>query len=165
MNKIIKLIWLLSVVGIFASPAQARDSAYQIIQPRSSDAVGCWINDYKKYQHIVGYSSLGHVFLYSPKDSDYAIFYPFKAAAKSYGKFESVSAFEKIILQEAGFNEVVLKPAHVKNIETKLGKLSKEQVYIPSPYPFLGGGESADSYKKGDIWIMLDIVSQMKGDC
>jgi hypothetical protein len=33
----------------------------------------------------------------------------------------------------------------------KIGKLSKDQIYTPSPYPFIGGGESVDSYKKENI--------------
>ncbi|MEI6893627.1 MAG: T6SS immunity protein Tdi1 domain-containing protein [Colwellia sp.] len=134
---------------------------YRIIEPISSDAIGHWIKDYPLYEQIIGYSNLGHIFLFSPSKSDYAVFYPFKAAAKSYGTFNSISEFEKEILQDEGFSQYVLNADHAQKISKAIGTLNENEVYIPKPYPFLGGDESADSYEKGNIWTMLDLVSQL----
>lgn len=137
---------------------------YKIIKPVSSEAVGNWIKSYPNYRDIIGYSNLGHIFLFSPHNSDYAIFYPYKSAAKSYGSFDSVIEFERQVLLEPGFLEYVLKPDHVKEIRRRLGSLNADEVYIAQPYPFLGGDESVDSYGKGNIWVMLDLVAQMLED-
>ena len=134
---------------------------YRLIEPVNSDAVGHWIKDYPQYEQIIGYSSLGHVFLFSPSQSDYVVYHPFKAAAKSYGAFDSTSEFEKEILQDKDFSEYVLKPDHIKNIVKVIGTLGESEVYIPQPYSFVGGDESVDSYDKENIWVMLDVVSQM----
>ena len=138
--------------------------SYKLIEPVSSEAIGHWIKDYPLYEKIIGYSSLGHVFLFSPSQSDYVVYYPFQAAAKSYGTFDSASEFEKEILQDEDFSEYVLRPDHVQEIIKAVGTLSEDEVYIPQPYPFLGGDESIDSYDKGNIWVMLDLVSQLLAD-
>jgi len=79
--------------------------------------------------------------------------------------FSSTADFEQQILQDPGFVIYVLKPNHVQDIAGKLGALKPQQVYIPQPYPFAGGDESVGSYQKGNLWIMLDIVSQFRTDC
>ena len=134
---------------------------YRIIEPVSSDAIGDWIIDFPSYEQIIGYSSLGHVFLFSPSESNYAVYYPFRAAAKNYGTFNSISEFEKEVLQEEGFSLYVLNNTSVKEISELIGTLNEHEVYIPSPYPFLGGDESLNSYEKGNVWIMLDVVNQL----
>ncbi|WP_394210194.1 T6SS immunity protein Tdi1 domain-containing protein [Enterovibrio calviensis] len=137
---------------------------YKIIEPVSSDAIGHWIKDYPLYERIVGYSNLGHIFLFNPSQSDYAVFYPFKAAAKSYGTFNSTSEFEQEILQEEGFKHFVLNADHVREISELIGTLNEDEVYIPRPYPFLGGNENVESYEKGNVWTMLTLVSQLLAD-
>ena len=134
---------------------------YKVIEPIRSNVIGHWIKDYPLYEQIVGYSSLGHIFLFNPSQSDYAVFYPFKAAAKSYGTFNSISEFEKEVLQDEGFSLFVLNADHVQEISKAIGTLNENEVYIPKPYPFLGGDEGVGSYEKGNIWTMLDVVSQL----
>ena len=84
---------------------------------------------------------------------------------KYIGVFASVKAFEEKILREESFELFVLRSDHVNEVAEKLGPLQKEEVYIPTPYPFLGGDEAVDSYSKGNIWIMLDIVGQFHDVC
>jgi len=59
---------------------------YYLIEPKSSDALGPWAPEFAAYSEVVGYSSLGHIFLRDPERNDYAVLHPFKAAAKSYGE-------------------------------------------------------------------------------
>jgi len=127
--------------------------------------MSCWANSFPEYTEIVGFSSLGHVFMRSPVERTYIVLHPFKKAAKSYGVFESIKEFEEQLLKEPSFEVFVLNLSHVNEISAHLGPLSKEQVYIPKPYPFLGGDESIESYSKGDVWVMLDIVAQFHGLC
>jgi len=163
-------VLLTSFLFLGLSSAVNANSAkpYQIIEPvAAKDKMPCWASSstFKNYTQVVGYSSLGHVFMRSVDTDEYIVLHPFKKGAKNYGEFQSVEDFEEQILAEPSFGAFVLNSEHVTNIKERLGPLTKEQVYIPAPYPFLGGDESIDSYSKGDIWVMLSIVGQFHGIC
>ena len=87
--------------------------------------------------------------------------HPFKCAAKSYGSHPSVEDFEAEVLKEPGFELYVLDSDHVADLFRHLGPLADDQVYIPQPYPFLGGSEALETYDKGDAWVFMNIVAQM----
>ena len=141
-------------------------NAYEIFKPiDTKEAISCWASSFPNYTEIIGYSSLGHVFMKSPSDNAYAVLHPFKKGAKSYGVFENTAQFEKQILQEESFQTFVLNLEHVEQIGKHLGPLKEEEIYIPHPYPFLGGDESIDSYSKGNVWVMLEIVGQFYDVC
>ena len=161
MKHLIKPLLAVLVAGMMSSTF-----AYELIEPIPSAARReCWANQFPQHSEIVGYSRLGHVFMRDPASDEYIVLHPFKGAAKSYGSFESAGEFEASVLKDAGFMEYVLRPSHVAAIRERLGSLDKDQVYIPQPYPFIGGDESVESYDKGDIWVMLQIVGQMGGIC
>lgn len=155
-----------SLLAIFGIGLASSTLAYELIEPAPSAArMECWANQFPQHSEVVGYSHLGHVFMRDPASNEYIVLHPFKGAAKSYGSFESVGEFEASVLKNVGFTEYVLRPSHVAAIRERLGSLGNDQVYIPQPYPFIGGDESVESYDKGDIWIMLEIVAQMGGIC
>jgi hypothetical protein len=133
---------------------------YRLIAPRSAEALGPWAPKFPNYSEVVGYSSLGHFFLRDPKSQEYIVLHPFKAAAKSYGEFSTVEDFERDVLKEPGFEAYVLLPDHVAEIARKLGPLKEDEIYIPTPYPFLGGSETPKTYHKGNVWVFADIVAQ-----
>ena len=91
------------------------------------------------------------------------MFYPFRQAYKSYGAFVSLEAFESEVLQDVGFSEYVLKPGHQATIRERLGPLEAEEVYIPEPYPFLGGTEEPNTYPKGNFWVFAELVGISHG--
>jgi len=76
---------------------------------------------------------------------------------------ESVAAFEAAILLDPGFSEYVLRPTHQAAIQDRLGPLQAEEVYIPEPYPFLGGTEEPDTYNKGNFWVFASLVGMSHG--
>lgn len=114
------------------------------------------------FTHIVGLSGLGHLFLVNAGTDEYAVHHPVLGGYKSYGSFDSLSAFESSILMEPGFAILVLRLDLQREIAARLGSLEGDQVYIPTPYPFLGGDDNdPTSYNKGDVWVFLSIVHQM----
>lgn len=143
-------------------PAAAQ-AAYRLTGPLPAERLGFWAGQFPKYDTIAGYSSLGHFFLRASTDNEYIVLHPFKKAAKSYGTFADAGAFEAAVLKDAGFAEYILRPDHVARIGKRLGPLASEEIYIPEPYPFLGGGEEPESYAKGNVWVFMDIVAQMQG--
>lgn len=146
-------------------PAASAQALYSLISPVPASRIGCWEQHFSKYDTIVGYSNLGHFFLRASTDNEYIVLHPFKKAAKSYGTFPATSDFENSVLKDSGFSEYVLRPDHVSAIRKRLGLLRKEEIYIPQPYPFVGGSDKPETYGKGNVWIFMDIVAQMQGLC
>ena len=136
---------------------------YRLLTPESSQRLGPWASAFPAYEEIVGYSLLGHFFMRNPNTSDYMVLHPFKGAAKSYGPHDSVEDFEREVLNEPGFSSYVLRDEHVAAIHQRLGAPGEDQIYIPEPYPFLGGTEEPETYALGDVWVFMDIVAQMRG--
>lgn len=133
---------------------------YRLISPESHEIIGSWAEAFPAYSEVVGYSSLGHFFLHAPSSNEYAVLYPFKAAAKSYGEYGSTPAFEEAVLRDPGFEAYVLCADHVRLIAERVGPLGEDEVYIPQPYPTLGGSEAPETYGKGNVWVFADLVAQ-----
>ncbi len=143
--------------------AHTLDKLYILTPPMPTSEIGGWAAHFAKYDQIAGYSIFGHFFLRSEADNDYLVLHPFKKAAKSYGSFPNVVAFEEAILKDPGFSAYVLRPSHAAAVTQLLGPLDEGEIYIPAPYPFQGGTEAPDSYSKGNVWVFMDIVAQMHG--
>lgn len=148
---------LLAFLGF---PAAAAD-LYTLVPPVSTEKLGRWQQAFPAYDEVIGYSVLGHFLVRDSDTGEYAVIHPFKVAAKSYGRFTTVEAFEKAVLKEPGFQSYVFMPEHVAAIRRRLGALAKHQIYIPEPYPFLGGSEAPETYGKGDVWVFANILGQM----
>lgn len=125
--------------------------------------LGCWKPNVAPFTHVVGYSNLGHFFLLNVANDEFAVLYPFRQAYKNYGKFTSIDEFESAILKDQGFSEYVLQPRHQAAIESVAGKLGESEVYIPQPYPFLGGSEEPNTYGKGNVWVFAELVGMCHG--
>ena len=55
------------------------------------------------------------------------------------------------------------KEDRVAAIEQRLGPLIVGEVFIPEPYPFLGGDLSIESYAKGNVWTYAELVGSLQG--
>lgn len=141
--------------------AVKKQALYKVFEPISSEKLGLWSRHVVDYDQIVGFSSLGHIFLRNQSTSEYIVLHPFKGATKSYDKFSSVKEFEKKILKDPVFSEYVLRPGQVDLLNTRLGPLEGDQIYIPQPIPLPGGIQEVQRYAKGDIWRMMDVIAEM----
>lgn len=138
---------------------KSETNLYTLIKPIGSDVVGLWVQERPEFSQIVGYSPMGHVFLHNPTGKEYAIFYPFRQAAKSYGSFDSLEAFEQNILKETGFSIFVLKPDFTEELIQAHGKLAHDEVFIATPY-IMHDSNDTKHFSKGNIWVMLDLTNQ-----
>lgn len=159
------LATLCLALSLASGSAAAEQPLYVLTSPTPSEELGCWADRFAKYDTIVGYSVLGHFFLRSSADNEYAVLHPFRKSAKAYGVFPNAFAFEKAVLRNAGFVEQVLRPEHVAAVRELVGPIKKNEVFIPKPYPFVGGSDKPETYGKGDVWVFMDIVAQMQGIC
>jgi hypothetical protein len=138
-------------------------AGYRLLEiPVPVDELDGWNPLQAEFTDVVVFSGLGHLFLVNSGTDEYAVHLPLLNAYKSYGSFDSLGAFEKSILIDPIFAELVLRVDLQREIEKLLGSLEEDQVYIPTPYPFLGGDDNdPTAYNKGDVWVFLSIVHQM----
>jgi T6SS immunity protein Tdi1, C-terminal len=136
---------------------------YKLISPEKIDSLGCWEGNTRQFNEVVGYSLLGHVFLFATESNEYAVLHPFKQALKNYGEFENVQNFEAQILKDDGFIEFVFEPVHLKAVIDYVGPLGNDEVYYPCPYPMVGGSCEPYTYSKGNVWVFLELVGQTHG--
>ncbi|WP_459961410.1 T6SS immunity protein Tdi1 domain-containing protein [Nocardia sp. IFM 10818] len=122
-----------------------------------------WAEHFPQFDTVVGYTDLGHAFLMSSRTGEYGVLDPYSAGAKRYGVFTEVTDFIDKVLFDPSFVTYVLQPDHVAAIRKRLGPLAADEVYIATPYPFLGGSEHPDSYDKGGVWVFFDLVAQAHG--
>ncbi|MFI6869040.1 T6SS immunity protein Tdi1 domain-containing protein [Nocardia sp. NPDC050406] len=99
----------------------------------------------------------------STRSGEYAVLDPYSAGTKSYGVFGDVDGFVERVLFDPDFITYVLQPHHVSAIRRRLGALAEDEVYIATPYPFLGGSEEPEAYDKGGVWVFFDLVGQAHG--
>jgi hypothetical protein len=48
-------------------------------------------------------------------------------------------------------------------INERLGNLEEFKIYVAEPYIFLGGDGSVESYTIADLWVYLEIISEIQG--
>ena len=172
MWQITRRRWLLSSTGWLGGAAMSGASTahaeelplYQLFKPRSAKQLAPrWAAQFKGFDQVVGYSALGHLFMRNSRDGAIALIYPYQANGKNNGVFKDVAEFERKILKDDYVDQVILLRQHVAAIRKLKGTLGPEQVYVATPYPFMGGSERPETYDKGDVWVFLDIVAQMQG--
>jgi len=57
----------------------------------------------------------------------------------------------------------VVRVDDLTQLSRRLGEPGLDEIFIPEPYPFLGGSGELSTYAKGEIWIFARIVGQMQG--
>lgn len=125
------------------------------------DVVDVWRPHLTAYTDFIGYSTLGHMYLHNPQTQHFAVLHPLQAGIKDYGPYATVAEFRETILEDPYFVQVILLSEHVQKIADRLGPLEPGEVYIPVPYPFLGGSGEPETYDKGQLVTFVEIVGQM----
>lgn len=137
-------------------------SSFMFEQPIPSSKLGCWVGFVNGFSDVVGYSALGDFFLRNPSTGQYAALFTTDPELVALD-FWDPEVFSKNYLGHPVVQEKVLKVEKVTLIASKLGPLTPGSVYIPTPFPFLGGDESPESYTLGDVWTFVDVIGQMQG--
>jgi hypothetical protein len=82
---------------------------YSLLRPmRPILELGCWESQLPKFTHVVGYSGLGHFFVFDQRKNEYAVLYPFLKAYKDYGAFRSLEEFESEMTCPQSLNHSLL---------------------------------------------------------
>lgn len=133
-----------------------------LIEPKPIDYMGTFTAYLEKFDEVFGHTPLGLVFVRNTQTNEYATVVPFESNFYDIGIFESIEEFTDTVLSDDGLlPSAYLRVEDVNTIRKRLGELGKEEVYIPQPYPFLGGSCRPETYDKGNIWVFIAIISEM----
>jgi len=113
------------------------------------------------YDELVGYTHLGDVFLRNSRTGQFSILFTIDPELVTLD-IHSFSEFENSFLSHPETIRTILQKQKVDLIEGRLGKLEDNEIYIPVPFPFMGGDRSIESYKKGGLFTYLDLVGGLQ---
>jgi hypothetical protein len=130
--------------------------------PQPVTRLGCWAQVSGRFTVIAGYTAFGDFFLLDPETQQYAVLYTIGPELVPTN-FRGSQAFVSEFLTDAGIVEHLGRPQDVATLEARIGPLAIDEVFIPEPYPFLGGSGELDTFAKGNVWVFADLVGQMQG--
>ena len=122
--------------------------------------LGCWQSSLVEYSEVLGYTLLGSIFIRHASDR-ICVLIPFTGQIIAMGCTTLPEL--QALLTDQTIEEDALRPSHLIAIAALIGAPEHEQVYIPCPYPFLGGSCEPETYERGDLWVFWELVGQSHG--
>ncbi|MNV35922.1 hypothetical protein D3C71_1273830 [compost metagenome] len=113
------------------------------------------------FDELVGYTHLGDIFLCNSKTKQMAILFTISPELVPLA-INSVLEFECSFLSNPEAKRTILQEEKLRKIEARLGGLGDEEIYIPVPFPFMGGDRSVESYKIGNVFTYLELVGGLQ---
>ena len=130
-------------------------------EPKAAADLGCWESVVGEFTQVAGYTFFGDFFLRDPETDYYAVLCTIRPGLIPLN-YQGREAFEGFLATERVRNHL-LRVQDVAKLEQMIGELGADEVYVPEPYPFLGGDESLESYARRKVWVFVDLVGQMQG--
>lgn len=134
---------------------------YHIFDEPKTDAalLDEWTSTTGDFDQIKGYTDLGDLFLINSSTGEIAILLTMVPGFHEMG-FYDWDSFYSEVMSNPKFQEDVVNKSLIDDIREHSGELGNEEVYIPTPYPCLGGSGAPETHKKGNLWVYLAISSQ-----
>ena len=136
-----------------------------LVEPQPVARLGRWFSNNNPFDEIIGFTSLGNVFLRRRSDNLHAVLWPLRAGknVSSLAPYTSVRDFELANLAGGEITDTILQPERVEAIRKRFGALSKGQVYIPVTILEALAGKEPQGYEKSDFWVFIDLCGQEIG--
>jgi hypothetical protein len=131
-------------------------------EPTSVEELGCWSGVTNEFTEVLGYTNFGNFFLRNPDSKQIAILYTIEPEVVPTN-FIDIDELLKAITDDKDIESELIRSSDTAMLIKRLGSLSEEEVFIPEPYPFLGGTGELESYSKGNVWVFADLVGQSQG--
>lgn len=131
-------------------------------QSESCKKLGCWESVVGEFNMVFGFTFFGDFFLQNSETGQIAILYTIEPEVVPTN-FNTVSSFVDELLSNKEVEPELVRPQDIEQLIKLVGDLEEEQIFIPEPYPFLGGDLSLESYAKGNAWVYADLVGQAQG--
>ena len=139
---------------------------YQLLdQPESTAILGSWEKALGAFSEVVGFTHFGSIFVRNPATREYLVLHPLRLGknGQDCGTYDSVAEFEAAVLKSQGFTHDFLRPADHAFLVQTLGAPAAYEVYIPCPYPLLGGSGELTTYRRSNVWVFAELVGQTVG--
>lgn len=136
---------------------------YTLLEPaQPASRLGSWWDGGGPYREVVGFTSMGSVFLRNPDDRTYVVLWPLRAGrnASSVGEYASLARFEADFIHDPDVAEYLLQPQTVAELRQAYGPLQRHQVYVPIPILMVLGGHAPSGYDPGDFWVFMELCGQ-----
>ena len=128
-------------------------------EPRDKDWLDEWASITEDFDQIVAYTDLGDVFLINSKTNEVGLLLTMANAFHRMG-YTDWDEFKETVMDNPNFQEDVVQKSFIEKVKQHCGELGEFEVYIPTPYPCLGGSGEPETHKKGDFWVYLAVSSQ-----
>ena len=126
------------------------------------DVMVRWSGLVKGFDTVVGYTLLGDFILRNSATGQFAMLFTIDPELVPLDFF-SLDEFDRGYLRQEVPKELVLKVDLVDRLRTRLGEPNTMEIFIPEPFPFLGGDGSEESYVKGNVFVYADLVGGLQG--
>jgi len=128
-----------------------------------SEGFESWVGVSKGFDLAVGYTFFGDLLLKSEKNNQYALLYNMPPELVDLDYFQEDKFVNEFLAHET-VKKDFLQVDKVNEIDNLIGGLKVGEVYIPEPYPFMGGDCSVESYSKGDVFVFMDLIGQLQNE-
>jgi hypothetical protein len=126
-----------------------------------AQAFSSWVSFVGDFGEVFGYSFLGHVFLRNSSSGQCAVLFTVNPELVPLG-MNSITVFVDSFLAHPEAKRTILQGEKVGDIEARLGPLDEDEIFIPVPFPFMGGDSSIASYKKGNFFTYMELVGRLQ---
>jgi hypothetical protein len=130
-------------------------------QPQPVTQLGCWRHIVSGFRWIFGYTAWGDFILRNLETGQFAILYAFEPELVPLS-YADEDKFIRDYLRASQVQAHLIRPERLAAVEARLGPLRQGEVFIPEPYPMLGGRCEPESYAKGNVWVFMDLVGQLQ---
>lgn len=130
--------------------------------PRPVSDAWPWDSVLGSHFRIVGYTALGDVLLSHVTTGEFGILLTYSGKVHGSG-YHDLAGFTSDFLGHPRVIQEILRPELVAAVQALVGPRGPEEVYIPVPYPLIGGSGEPHTYSKGQVWVFLSLVAQTLG--
>ena len=124
--------------------------------------LGCWSGVLKDFTQIIGYTNFGNLFLKKPQNDQIAILYTIEPEVVPTN-FNNINDLLNELLKDKDIESELIRSDDTAILIQRLGSLKDDEVFIPEPYPFLGGSGELSTYTKGNVWAYVELVGLSQG--
>ncbi|GHB62458.1 hypothetical protein GCM10008107_09420 [Psychrosphaera saromensis] len=128
-------------------------------EEKGKDWLDEWASITGDFDQIKAYTDLGDVFLVNSQTNEIGLLMTMANNFHEMG-FTDWNEFQEVVMSNPNFQEDVVQKSFIYKVKEHCGELGDYEVYIPTPYPCLGGSGEPETHKKGDLWVYLAISSQ-----
>jgi hypothetical protein len=137
-------------------------SVFFFDEPVDVSQLGSWQRAAGNFSVAIGHTAWGDFFLQNPDTGQIAVLYVFDPEIVPLS-FNSQASLAAEFVPAPAAQQHLIRPDKVLELERRIGPLRPGEVFIPEPYPFLGGSCDPDTYVKGNVWVFIDLVGQLQG--